>query len=43
MVTEDVMARIDAAAARAAQTGAMGGAELARADRAKSARRRLGR
>ena len=43
MVTEDVMARIDAAAARAAQAGAVGGMQLARADRARAARKRLGR
>jgi hypothetical protein len=43
LVTEDVMARIDAAAAQAAQAGAVGGMQLARADRARTARRRLGR
>jgi hypothetical protein len=41
MVTEDVLARIDARAAQAAQAGAMAGRTLAAEDRARQARRRL--
>jgi hypothetical protein len=41
LVTEDVMARIDAAAGQAAVRGAMGGKALAADDRARQARRRL--